>query len=250
VIGAGACFKLVAPYALLALALFEGLRLVAGGGREHRESVARALRRLGGCFAAAVAVFVGLLAMMDSVARPYDATAGKRLAAGPVHHLVHMFSYAADQTSPHGPRGIASYPWDWLVDYKPIVYLNINPAHPSTGLRGIHPAVHFLGMISPPIMLLALPGLLLAGWRLVRRVPSARCDVPVLGLAWFVATFGPFVALSLFWSYLYYMVVVMPGIYLVVGDLVFRWRYRRKLVGAWIVAVLAAAIVMYPFTPI
>ena len=31
-----------------------------------------------------------------------------------------MISYAAGQASPRGPHGIASYPWQWLGDYKPI----------------------------------------------------------------------------------------------------------------------------------
>ena len=47
----------------------------------------------------------------------------------------------------------------------------------------------------------------------------------VVGLAWFVGTFVPFVLLSVFenrTSYLYYMVIVMPGIYLAVADLIAR----------------------------
>ncbi len=46
-------------------------------------------------------------------------------------HLGHMLSYAAQPESPHGPSGIASYPWGWLVDFKPIVYLNIDPSKPA-----------------------------------------------------------------------------------------------------------------------
>ncbi len=74
------------------------------------------------------------------------------MRGGPFGHLAHMFSYAAQQTSPHGPRGIASYPWEWLVDLKPITYLNINPSSPAPGLQHVPPAVHFLGFISPPIL--------------------------------------------------------------------------------------------------
>ena len=73
------------------------------------------------------------------------------------------------------------------------------------------------------------------------------------GLAWFIGTFVPFELLSLFWqrtSYLYYMVIVMPGIYLVVADLVARIGPRRKVVWVWMACVLAAAVVLYPFTPL
>ena len=54
-------------------------------------------------------------------------------------------------------------------------------------------------MISPPIMVLALPSLVLAGGRIVRRLPSRA--VPAApgpraardsALAWFLGTFLPF----------------------------------------------------------
>src|SRR5262249_24789948 len=146
-------------------------------------SAGRVVARLAACAAAAAGVFVGLLALLDRIAPPFDGAKGKLLASGPFHHIAHMLSYAAHQTSPRGPTGIASYPWQWLVDYKPIVYLNVNPARPAPSLYDVHPAVHYLGMISPPIMLLALPALALAGWRLVRtrRSGSAVVDgfVPI-----------------------------------------------------------------------
>ena len=43
-------------------------------------------------------------------------------------HLWHIISYgAALKTGPGGPQGIASYPWQWLLDLKPITYLRVNP---------------------------------------------------------------------------------------------------------------------------
>ncbi len=75
----------------------------------------------------------------------------------------------------------------------------------------------------------------------------------MLGLAWFAGTWVPFEALNLIWqrtSYLYYMIIVMPGIYLAVTALVVRMWRRRWLVGIWIAAVAVAAVVMYPFVPI
>ncbi len=185
---------------------------------------------------------------------------------GPFGHIAHMLSFQARLTSPHGPRGIASYPWEWLGDYKPIVYLNINPAHPSRGLRHIHPAVHFLGMVSPPIMLLAIPGLLFAAWRLWRARGSGATDagaddgpaaappsLAALGLAWFIGTWAPFELLSIAdsrTSYLYYMVIVMPGIYAAIAHLLARWRPRRWVLLSYGVLVLLAAVVMYPLTPV
>jgi ABC-type Fe3+-siderophore transport system permease subunit len=77
--------------------------------------------------------------------------------------------------------------------------------------------------------------------------------VGLVGLAWFLGTYLPFVALSLIesrTSYLYYMVIVMPGIYLAVADLIARIGPRRKLVLLWMAGVVAAAVVLYPFTPL
>ncbi len=261
VIGVGTAFKLVAPYVLLVLALVELLRGLVNRGR------AGAWRRLSMCTVAASAVFIGLLALLDRIAPPFDAAAGKRVGGGPFVHLSHMVTYATSQSS---SQGIASQPWEWLVDYKPIVYLNINPLEPRPGLYDIHPAAHFLGMINPAIMLLALPALVIVGrvalsrgggpvalpWRPWRPVHEFRSHVSepgieILCLAWFIGTFAPFVVLSLVWgrtSYLYYMLIVMPAIYMAVAWLVARappWPRR-----AWIVVLLGAAVVMYPFTPL
>jgi hypothetical protein len=284
-VGVGTAIKLVAPYVLLvfaALEMFRGLwrrGVLRGGLTAARTSERRPMRlrehavmRLGSCTAASAGVFVGLLAILDRIAPPYDSASAKLLASGPFHHIAHMLSYGADQTSPHGPTGIASYPWTWLVDVKPITYLNINPARPAPGLYNIHPAVHFVGMINPSIMVLAIPALMFAAWTLVRPRPArlaalggaadlgggatgrfADGEVPLLAVAWFLGTFLPFVVLSLAFrrtSYIYYMVIVMPGIYLAVADLVVRGRRFRKLIVLWIVLVVGAAIVLYPLTPL
>ena len=75
----------------------------------------------------------------------------------------------------------------------------------------------------------------------------------LVGLAWFIGTFVPFVLTSLIesrTSYLYYMVIVMPGIYVAVSDLIGRIGPGRILCIAWMAAVVAAVVVMYPFTPL
>ena len=100
-----------------------------GSGAEARRRAARA----GLCAGTAAVVFVGLLWVLDIVAPPYDAANGKPVSGGPFSHIAHMLSYASQQSSPSGPKGIASYPWQWLVDFKPITYLNINPAAPRPG---------------------------------------------------------------------------------------------------------------------
>lgn len=248
VIGVGLCTKLVAGYVLIALVLLELLRWV-----QLRRGPIAQISRLTGCVAAAAGSFVALIAVFDRVAAPYDDAARKLVTGGVLGHIGHMISYAAQQTSPGGPRGIASYPWGWLVDYKTIVYLNVNPARPAPGLYDVHPAVHFLGLISPPILLVALPALGLAGWRALRRRGGPAAELPLLAIAWFAGTFLPFVLLSLVWqrtSYIYYMVIVMPGLYAAVAWLMPRLLSWPRLTWLWVGCVAAAAVIAYPFTPL
>jgi predicted membrane-bound dolichyl-phosphate-mannose-protein mannosyltransferase len=233
-LGVGATAKLVGPYLLLVLLLFELVRC-------RREGMRLAVRAFAEFTAVAVAVYFVVLAAFDRIAPPYDPQTGRTITAGPLAHTERMLSYAAGQTSPQGPKGIASYPWDWLVDLRPINYLNVTVASGSSRTA----TVHFLGLISPPMLLFAVPALLLAlrgAWRGV--------EIDAVSVAWFCGTWLPFVALSLFWqrtSYLYYMVIVMPGIYLALARGFSRpWVPRWALVG-WLALVLAAVVLSYPF---
>jgi hypothetical protein len=256
VIGVGSCFKLVVPYVMFALVAWEALRWWSG----RQRAGSRPGLGLLACALVAAGVFIAALALLDRVAPPYDPIAGRLVGGGVFGHLHHMISYAAGESSPHGPRGIASYPWAWLGDFKPILYLNIDYAHPAPGLYGIHPEVHFLGMISPPILLAAMPALLLGALGMTRRLPAAvRRFAPapsptvVFGVAWFLGTWLPFEALSSGWSrtsYLYYMVIVMPGLYVLAADLLRRVVRGRWAVGGCAAVVLVVAVLMYPLTPL
>jgi dolichyl-phosphate-mannose-protein mannosyltransferase len=248
VIGVGTTAKEVTPYLLLALLLLELLR-----ARRDRSAVGPALARVAICAASAAVVFVGLLALLDWIAPPYDPLRHKLVGGGVFGHIRFMLDYGANQTSPHGPEGIASYPWGWLVDIKPILYLNINPQRPVPGLLNVHPQAHFLGMISPAILLVGLPGLATAAWRAVGPGRAVPGDVELLGLAWFAGTFLPFVLLSVIdsrTSYLYYMVIVMPGIYVAAAQFVARIRLPARWIWAWAVTIAIAVVAMYPFTPL
>ena len=152
----GSAFKLVAPYTLAVLVLLELIRVLV---RSRDRSVAEdwtpveALRRLVICGFTGAGVFMGLLGVMDQIATPYNDAVAQLIRGGPFDHFAHMVAYAGQQVSPDGPKGIASYPWAWLIDLKPIVYLRINPSLPGDGLAAIHPVSKFLGMVSPPILL-------------------------------------------------------------------------------------------------
>jgi hypothetical protein len=274
------CFKEVSVYALLVLGLVELCRVLVAlrdpdppPGWHWRP----ALLRLVATAFVSVGVFIGLLGLMGLIAKPYADAEARLITGGPFDHLWHMITYGANLTSPGGPQGIASYPWQWLLDLKPITYLRINPSLPGQGLYGIHPVSAFLGIISPPILALAIPGVVFGVYRFARRrrvVPpepagtedstgaasgpvSSRSlgdiQMAILGPAWFIGTWLPYELQSAFdsrTSYLYYMVVVMPGIYVAVTYLVWHaWRlvWLRGLIVLWGVSVVVGVVLMYPF---
>jgi dolichyl-phosphate-mannose-protein mannosyltransferase len=259
-----ACFKEVGPYALFVLGLIDLARLWVARRNPDAPADWRpwpAVKRLSVTAFVNAGVFVGLLAIMDQIAPPYADADSKLITGGPFAEIAHIITYASHLTSPKGPQGIASYPWAWLIDLKPILYLRINPSLPGHGLYAIHPVSAFFGMISPPIMLLALPALAFAAVRFLRRRPmgSERSiddqQLAIVGVAWFVGTWVPYALQSILdarTSYLYYMVVVMPGIYIAVTYLVaLGWRQRRTWLSAatlvWAASVVVAVVLMYPF---
>lgn len=262
VLAIGFCFKFVGPYALGTIGLLELGRMFIRW-RDPDSPREWGLRGVIGRFVPVVftsaGVCVGLLGVLGLIARPYADAEGIFVDGGPFKHIAHMFSYAAQQVSPNGPQGIASYPWQWLIDLKPILYLRINPSLPGQDFHAIHPVAAFWGMPSPPIMALGIPGLIFALYRLVRRRRPGQSpqdqQLALLAVTWFIGTWVPFALLALLdqrTSYLYYMVIVMPGIYVsAVYAAALGWRlgrtWLRSAIGVWAFGVIVAVVLMYPF---
>jgi dolichyl-phosphate-mannose--protein O-mannosyl transferase len=257
------CMKEVAPYALIVIGLLE-LGRVALAHRDPELPRAWRLRpallRFTGCVVGSLAGFILGLWVMGLIATPYADSAHQLITGGPFAHLWHIVTYAEALTAPHGASGIASYPWQWLFDKGVITYLGVSSPLPGHA-AGITPVCQFLGEISPPILALAIPALLLCLMRLAghpRRLAARSADtlqLALLSLAWFVGTWGPYELQSAVEhriSYLYYMLSVMPGIYLAVSLLASAlWRTRRSwaraTTGAWVMSVAVFAVLMYPF---
>ena len=151
----------------------------------------------------------------------------------PLVHTRAMFDYAAKLTNPHGPEGIASYPWQWLLNQEPINYYTVNTNVLSDGkVVATHPVVAFQGLMNPAIILLTLPALFLS----IHTARRDRDDLSILAAAWFLGTYLPFVVagapLGGFGnriSYLYYMVIVLPAVYLGVARLLSHRALPRAL---------------------
>jgi predicted membrane-bound dolichyl-phosphate-mannose-protein mannosyltransferase len=261
----GFCFKLVAPYALGILALLELGRMFVrwrNPDSPREWGLRGVISRFIPMLFTSVGVFVGLLGIMGLIATPYADAEARLITGGPFQHIGHMFDYAAQQVSPGGPQGIASYPWQWLLDLKPILYLRINPSLPGQDFHAIHPVTAFWGMPSPPIMALGMPALVFCLWRFLRRRRAGQSpedqQLAMLAVSWFVGSWVPFAVLSLVdqrTSYIYYMVIVMPGIYVAATyAAALTWRtgrtWLRGVVGVWAFGVLVAVVLMYPFVAV
>jgi dolichyl-phosphate-mannose--protein O-mannosyl transferase len=264
--------KEVSVYALVVLGLLElcraGLR-ARDPGLPPAWAWRPALGRLAVVVPGSAALFAAALWAMGLLATPYKAPPGGLprpgqhllISGGPFAHLSYIVRFAKAFNDPHGLGPGASYPWQWLLDRITIDYSGIYPT-PVAARYAIHPAVSFTATISPPILALAIPALVVCAWRGLRRRPESQSpadvQLAVLAVAWFAGTWVPFALQSALFgriSYLYYMILVMPGIYLAVTYLAsLLWRQRRiwlrglVLVGG--LAVLAAAVLMFPFTAI
>jgi len=168
------CMKEVAPYALIVLALVELGRVLLRYREPSLPAQWRARPALLRLSLVAVGSFAGFILglwVMGLIATPYADSARQLITGGPFAHLRHIVTYAEALTAPQGATGIASYPWQWLFDKGAITYLGVSPPLPGHA-AGILPVCEFLGEISPPIIALAIPALLLCLAR-VARIPRS-----------------------------------------------------------------------------
>ena len=242
-LGVGLCTKLLALDVVFILALLE-LGEVLVRNRAVLRSCAGALRAklvpLSTLVGAGAVTYLALLFVLDVIASPIGAPgACPTDPAGfhnPITHTVFMVCYAGRLTSPGGPAGIASYPWQWLLNQSPINYFTVSNNVFSGGKQvATHVVISFQGAMNPAIVFLALPALAVAvrcWWR-----ERDRCSL--LTVAWFVGTFVPFVlaaaplgSIGNRTSYLYYMVIVVPAVYVSVGKLFSRrWLPGAAVIG-------------------
>ncbi len=157
-----------------------------------------------------------------------------------------MLSYAAQLKAVPNATGISSTPWQWLLDKNPIDYYRVAVNSVSGGKvvasRSVFDA---LGEINPFIIFLAIPALFAA----IAAAWYERDRIAALGAAWCVGTFVPLVIQADGFdriSYLYYMLIVMPGIYLVVARLMSPGRVPRAATLGWVVGLVYSFLNLYP----
>jgi predicted membrane-bound dolichyl-phosphate-mannose-protein mannosyltransferase len=242
-----ACTKLVAFYSLFIFGLFELLGLLArrGRGSERADSIGDIPRRLAAWAATAVVGYTLLLALMDALMPAYEDGSGRRFQ-DPLHHTRHMFDYAIRLIGSSASE-IASTPWQWLVNEKAINYFSVVRNSPTAGHGVAHTTViAFEGAMNPAVIFIALPALFLAAHSAFRA--AERIDL--LAISWFGGLFLPLTLQSVTQHrtmYLYYMLIVLPGIYIAIARMFSRDRMPASGRLGYAVALVVGFVALYPF---
>ncbi len=247
-LGIAGCMKLVGLGVLPAFVLLEVFRVVwARRGDPGIWRTARArLKPLLIMFAGTAATLLLGVWVLDLLMPAYDPGTHIIYAGSPFTHIGHMLDYAANLKALPNATGISSTPWQWLLDQKPIDYSRVAVNSLTNGKIVASRAVFYArGEINPFILWAAIPALFAA----ISAAWYERDELAALGAAWCVGTFAVFVIqASLFdrIAYLYYMLLVLPGIYLVTVRLFSPGRVPRAATIGWALALVYGFVDLYP----
>jgi dolichyl-phosphate-mannose--protein O-mannosyl transferase len=251
-LGIGGCMKEVALYLVVVVILLEALRYARAGWTRWTAAslptgeVGSGWRALLIFLAASAASFLGLLWLLDILVPAYDPVRHVTYAGSPFTHLLHIYHYAQLLKMKPGEVGISSTPWQWLLNERTINYAKVAVNSVVNGhIVTSRATIAFQGTINPFIVFMAIPALfaaLAAAWR-------QGDGVAALGACWCLGTFIPFAVDSLLTariSYIYYMVVVMPGVYIVAARLFSPRRVPLAATVGWSVALVYGFLNLYP----
>ncbi len=247
-LGVAACMKLEALAVIPAFALYEAFEVAWARADGHAIWSTLRARTLSLSLIVMVSLVTVLLGvwLMDLLVPAYDPGTRITYAGSPFTHIAHMLSYAAQLKAIPNATGISSTPWQWLIDQVPIDYARV-AVNSIAGGKTIASKALFAakGEINPFVILVAMPALLAAiagAWR-------ERDRVAAFGAAWCVGTFIPFVIQASAFdriSYIYYMLLVMPGIYMATAWLFSPSRVPRLATLGWVIALIYGFVYLYP----
>jgi dolichyl-phosphate-mannose--protein O-mannosyl transferase len=251
-LGIAGCMKEVALYLVFVVILLEALGYARAGWTRWTAAtlptgeVGSGWRSLLIFLAVSAASFLGLLWLLDVLVPAYDPVRHVTYAGSPFTHLLHIYHYAQQLKMKPGEVGISSTPWQWLVNERTINYAKVAVNSVVNGhIVASRATIAFQGAINPFIIFMAIPALFAAtaaAWR-------KGDGVAALGACWCLGTFIPFAVDSLATSrisYLYYMVVVMPGVYIVAARLFSPRRVPFGATVGWSVALVYGFMNLYP----
>lgn len=228
----GCLIKVTAVFGLVAYLIVEAIPLIQRARRGEALDLSD-LRDPVVALGAAALVGIGGLWLLDLRYTTYG---------NPFEHIGHMLGYGIALTGSPQPSGIASNPWEWLVNGGGFDYLRVDVNSIANGqIVDSHPSVRFQGIMNPV--------LIGAVWLVVPfaigMAVRARDRLAQWGLVWIAANYLPyyaFVLVSHRITYFYYVLPTVPALaaltalFLLRAGLppLVRWVYLGGLVAAFI----------------
>lgn len=230
--------KIGGLYGILAVSIYD----LAKGFLVKREALNKEslMRRLENLERLAIAYglsFVGLLFVMDRLWVGYPS---------PIEHITFILNYTRALVAPF-PTGIASYPWQWLLNQVQIPYLKVDVNKLADGaVVGTYTSIHFNGAMNPLIVYLTLPSILYVAYLFFTR----RDDVSLFAVSWFAGTYLPFIPMALLWNrimYLFYFLNTIPSVCIAITLMALDQKPPKIVMGLYLIAVVGMFIMMFPF---
>ena len=229
--------KLTGAFSLAGMILYVGLLAAASWWRSRRIRLAD-LAPLVPLLAGFVLVTVAGLWLLDLRFSPYH---------NPVDHVVHMLQYGAKLQTAGAPTGIASDPWQWLVDQVQITYLRVDVNSMVNGqIVSSHPSIDFIGIVNPVLLAGLIPAALFAVWLAWRSGSRLALWVLCWGATNYLVYY-PLALVSHRITYLYYMLPVVPALAVGVALLLQRSRLPRAATWVFLAAFAVAFAAYFPF---
>jgi predicted membrane-bound dolichyl-phosphate-mannose-protein mannosyltransferase len=233
----GTLAKLTGVFGLAAILVVELLAVATAFSRERRLSVSE-IRPIVLMLVVYVGVVFGGLWALDQGFSSYR---------DPIGHLAHMITYGVSLQTEGSPTGIASYPWQWLVNDVEISYLRVAVDTTVNGsVVSSEPTIDFRGAMNPvllgaaPLSFLFATGL---AWRAGNRL-AVWCVV------WGAANYLPYYLLVLIGhriTYIYYFLPVVPALAVAVALLLTRIKLPRAGQVGYLAALGWAFLAYFPF---
>jgi hypothetical protein len=226
--------------------------------RPSRRTVVRRLGRpVALCLVAGVTYFT-VLTILDTAVTPYSGGHPVDRKQSSIcdymllwkracNHFTFINRYAANLRDVGKPQGIASAPTDFWLDRKVIPYYEVQTTVRVNGVvKSQQTVIFFRGEISRVLLFTSWLALAVNMFWAFRR----RDDLSFLVIAWVIGTWVPTELFHLIDSrttYLYYMVVVTPALYLAVARLMGVRRWLWPLVLIWAGFLFWDFASLYPF---
>lgn len=162
-----------------------------------------------------------------------------------IDHIGYILKYSAALTS-SCPNGIASCPWQWLLNQITIPYLKVNVQETSGTITTNYLSVNFVGATNPAISFLTIPALLYCSYNYLER----RDDLSLVALALFAVTYLPFypaVILGQRITYLFYFLAAVPAVCAAIAYMIADTKLPKFVVIFYLAVVVYIFAVLFPF---